>query len=125
MREVVIEYATDWAQINADGVVVNVISAMREQIYARAGDGYLYVESSIERPALMGGIYHADTDTFSPAQPFNSWSWNDEDRIWEPPTPKPSDDTWTWTNKVGDYSIERAVWAWDEASLSWIDTRPA
>ena len=124
MREVIVEYPTDWAQIDSDGHVVNVITAMREQIYARAGDGYLYVESSDERPALMGGRYHADTDTFSPAQPFGSWSWNDTDRIWQPPTPKPSDDTWTWTNILGDYSVERAVWEWNEDTLSWSDTRP-
>jgi len=124
MKEITVEYPTDWAQIDDDGTVINVISAMREQIYARAGDGYLYVESSDERPALMGGRYFADTDTFAPSAPFESWSWNETDRIWEAPTPKPSDDTWVWTNRAGDYNIERAVWEWNEDTLSWSDTRP-
>lgn len=125
MREVSVEYPTDWAQIDSDGNVVNVISATVEQINARVGDGFVYVESSPERPALMGGRYFDDTDTFAPSAPFDSWTWDEADRSWNPPTPKPSDDTWTWTNVAGDLSVERDVWIWDEPSLSWIDTRPA
>ena len=125
MNENIIEYPSEWAQIDQGGNVINVIVAFRQQIEDRVGDGFLYVESSPERPALMGGRYFDDTDTFAPSAPFDSWTWHEADRIWEAPTPKPSDETWTWTNLAGDYSVERSVWEWDEASLSWIDTRPA
>lgn len=125
MKENVVEYPSEWAQIDSDGNVVNVILGLREQILDRAGDGFLYVESVPERQALMGGRYHEDTDSFSPSAPFDSWTWNDDERSWIPPSPKPSEETWTWTNLAGDYSIERNVWEWNEESLSWIDTRPA
>lgn len=124
MKEIIVEYPSDWAQIDPAGRVINVITAMREQIYARAGDGYLYVESSVERPALMGGRYFADTDTFAPSAPFDSWTWHSASRTWRPPSPKPSDETWTWTNAAGDLSVERDVWIWNEDTLSWSDTRP-
>jgi hypothetical protein len=124
MNEVIVEYPTDWAQIDDDGTVINVISAVREQIYARAGDGYLYVESSDDRPAIMGGRYFADTDTFAPSAPFESWSWNETDRIWEAPTPKPSEETWTQTFLDG-FETERERWVWNEITLSWVDIRPA
>lgn len=125
MREVIVEYPVEWGQIDDKGNVVNVIIATHEQIFARAGDGFLYVESTTDCPALMGGKYHEDTGTFSPSAPFASWTWHNASRTWKPPKAKPSNDTWTWTNIAGDYSIERSVWEWDEASLSWIDTRPA
>ena len=43
MREVVVEYPSDWAQVDSDGNVVNVITATIEQINARDGDGIVYV----------------------------------------------------------------------------------
>jgi hypothetical protein len=125
MNEVTVQYPSDWAQIDVDGNVVNVISATHEQINARVGDGFVYVESSPERPVLMDGRYFDDTDTFAPSAPFDSWTWHEADRIWEAPTPKPSDDTWTFVLPDSDLSVERDVWIWDESLLSWIDTRPA
>jgi len=124
MREITVQVPSDWAQVDSAGNVVNVISAIIEQINARVGDGFVYVESSPERPVFMGGRYFDDTDTFAPSAPFDSWTWNETDLIWEAPTPKPSNETWTWTNLAGDYSVERSAWEWDEASLSWINTQP-
>lgn len=124
MREVTVEYATDWAQIDSTGKVVNVISGMREQIASRIGDGFVYVESSDERPALMGGVYHSDTDTFSPSAPFASWTWHNATRTWRPPTAKPNNETWIQTYLDG-FEKEREIWEWNETSLSWVDTRPA
>ena len=118
MREINVEYATDWAQVDSTGKVVNVISAMREQIASRIGDGFVYVESSDERTALMGGKYFADTDTFSIATPFDSWVWDNDLRTWQPPTPKPNDDTWTQTFLDG-FETERELWVWNETDLEW------
>ena len=124
MREVTVEYATDWAQVDSTGKVVNVISAMREQIASRVGDGFVYVEGSSERPVLMGGVYFPDTDTFSPSAPFASWIWNDVLRTWKPPTAKPNNDTWTQTYLDGSMKV-REIWEWHETSLLWVDIRPA
>lgn len=123
MNENIVEYPSEWAQIDQEGNVVNVIVALREQILDRAGDGFLYIESVPERQALMHGRYHEDTDSFSPSAPFDSWSWNDDERSWIPPSPKPSKETWFHSLPNGDLSVERDVWMWDESSLSWIDAR--
>ena len=124
MNEVIVEYPTDWAQVDDTGKVVNVISAVREQIALRVGDGFVYIESSDERPAMMNGVYHADTDTFSPATPFDSWIWHEASRTWKPPTAKPSDETWTQTFLDG-FETERERWVWNEIDLLWVDTKPA
>lgn len=40
-----------------------------------------------------------------PTKPYNSWTWNDTEKMWEPPTEHPQDD--------GN------IYYWDEDSLSW------
>jgi hypothetical protein len=40
-----------------------------------------------------------------PASPYNSWTWDDEVKMWHPPVPMPEED---------------AYWIWDEATLSWV-----
>ena len=39
-----------------------------------------------------------------PEQPFESWTWNEDVSVWEPPAPYPND---------GEYYV------WDEETLSW------
>ena len=40
------------------------------------------------------------------AQPYDSWTWNSVDKVWEAPEPYPNDDN--------DYT-------WDEETLSWVE----
>jgi len=46
-----------------------------------------------------------DFETPRPAQPYNSWTWNPVNKIWEAPEPRPDDGK--------DYE-------WDEETLSWV-----
>lgn len=41
-----------------------------------------------------------------PSQPFDSWTWNSEDKVWQAPTPRPNDGK---------------SYTWDENSRSWIE----
>ena len=54
--------------------------------------------------AGIGYTYDAVNDVFIAAQPYPSWSL-DNNFDWQPPTPKPQGDGWYW----------------DEQTLSWID----
>jgi hypothetical protein len=54
--------------------------------------------------AGVGFTWDADSDAFYPAQPYPSWTLDDE-FVWVPPVDHPDD---------GD------VYLWEEASLSWI-----
>ena len=57
-----------------------------------------------KRYAGIGYTYDVINDVFIAAQPFASWSL-DENFDWQPPTPMP---------------IE-GIWFWDEDNLSWIE----
>ena len=54
--------------------------------------------------AGIGYTYDPIADVFITPQPFASWSL-DENFDWQPPTPRPSGD----------------LWSWDESSLTWIE----
>lgn len=52
-----------------------------------------------------GGTYDPVRDAFINAQPFPSWTLDEETCWWVPPTPMPQDDN---------------MYRWDEATLSWV-----
>ena len=54
--------------------------------------------------ARVGGIYDPVRDAFYEAQPYPSWSLDEDTCYWMPPVPKP------------DPSVQ---WYWDEDTLSW------
>jgi hypothetical protein len=110
----------DWAQINSNNKVVNIIVADHEEIESRAKDEFTYVESNLENMADIGGFYFPDTNTFSVAQPFDSWVFNHEQRAWIPPKPKPSEEILTKHFLDGTpYEIPR--WIWNEEIGEWIE----
>ena len=47
-----------------------------------------------------------DFETPRPAQPYNSWTWNSVDKVWEAPEPRPDDGK---------------NYEWDEETLSWVE----
>ena len=53
--------------------------------------------------AGIGWIYHPDKENFSAPQPFPSWTLDDQ-CIWQPPVPYPSDDK---------------LYTWNEETQSW------
>lgn len=56
--------------------------------------------------AGIGYTYDAGRDAFIAPQPFPSWVLNEDNCIWEAPTPKPND---------GKF------YSWDEATTSWVE----
>ncbi len=54
--------------------------------------------------AGIGDNYDPDVDKFIKAQPYPSWSL-DDNHDWQPPTPMPDGNTWYW----------------DEDSVSWLE----
>lgn len=54
--------------------------------------------------ASVGYTYDAQRDAFIPPKPFDSWTLNEETCDWDPPTPKPQDDT---------------EYRWNESTTSW------
>lgn len=53
----------------------------------------------------VGYTYDSDADVFVQPRPSPSWTL-DANHDWQPPTPRP----------------EGESWAWDEATLSWVET---
>ena len=55
--------------------------------------------------AGIGYTYDFTRDAFIPAQPYASWTLNEDTCLWEPPIPYPADDN---------------RYAWNEDTLIWI-----
>ena len=55
--------------------------------------------------ASQGGTYDPAADAFYAPQPYPSWAL-DENFVWQPQTPMPTDDNW---------------YRWDEDSTSWVE----
>tara|TARA_R100001086_G_scaffold240462_1_gene166564 strand:- start:250 stop:636 length:387 start_codon:yes stop_codon:yes gene_type:complete len=55
--------------------------------------------------AEIGGKYDESRDAFIDIQPFDSWRLNEDTCTWEPPTPRPDDQT--------------KSWFWNENTQSW------
>lgn len=54
--------------------------------------------------AGIGMIYDKQRDAFIRPQPFPSWTLDEDTCVWQPPTPKPTDDK---------------VYEWNESTTSW------
>lgn len=57
--------------------------------------------------ASVGFTYDETRDAFIPPKPFNSWTLNEEICDWEPPTPRPEENT-----PIHD-------WVWNEDTKEW------
>ena len=105
-----------FAQINSDGVVVQVVVVPDSQEHR--GQDYLAVDCGLggtwiktsyngnirKRFATKGGKYDSDLDIFIRPQPYPSWTLN-TDYEWEPPTPMPDDGQ---------------MYMWEESTQSWV-----
>lgn len=54
--------------------------------------------------AGIGMIYDKQRDAFIRPQPFPSWTLDEDTCVWQPPTPRPTDDK---------------VYEWNESTTSW------
>jgi hypothetical protein len=62
--------------------------------------------------AGIGYSYNEIRDAFIPPKPYNSWVFNEETCLWDPPTPRPSD-------------LGTKLYLWDEITTSWVDVTPS
>lgn len=106
-----------FAKIDNNNVVTEVIVSELSFIHTGAvGDSFLWVQCSYNKnfkgnyPAA-GYTYDKQRDVFIPPQPYESWTLNEDDWKWEPPTPRPAG------HHPGKYS-------WDESSQTWVDNYP-
>ena len=114
-----------FAQIDADGIVLQVISVSNADAPDPAPTnseplGRTFIADVLGLPGTWvqtswsgsirkqyAGIswrYDADADVFVAPQPFPSWTL-DANHDWQPPTPMPA---------------EGGPWVWDENTLSWV-----
>ena len=88
---------TNYAELNEQNIVINVIVA----------DAEFVAQSQLHYVLLsQGGIgytYDADADQFVAPQPYESWTW--ANNIWNAPTPMPTD---------GE------LYHWNETTQEWI-----
>jgi hypothetical protein len=113
-----------FAKLDENNVVVFVTVGRQEddgkeaELSARTGDVYKQTSYNTrggvhkfggipfrKNFAGIGYIYDEQRDAFIPPKPFSSWVLNEESCLWESPVPIPED----------------GEWAWDEASVSWVE----
>jgi len=94
--------------------------------------------------AGVGYIYDPVRDAFYSQQPYASWTLDESTCYWQPPTPRPEEGEWYWSESVlawtehpdkpypswtynGEYWIapipypdEGGMYMWDEETLTWI-----
>jgi hypothetical protein len=66
-----------------------------------------YNDNIRKQYAGIGYTYDPNADVFIKAQPYPSWSL-DENHDWQPPTPQPDGD----------------LWYWDEDTTTWLEIEP-
>ena len=104
------------SQVDIDGTTVGGTTEAWELFYAsQSWHGAAYCKRTSfngisngfrKQFATIGGVYDPVADEFVDIQPFPSWTL-DSNNNWQPPVPKP-DNTPT------------KVYDWEESSLSWV-----
>lgn len=119
-----------FAEINLNNLVLRVVAV--DDLYEENGQDYLantcglggtWIQTSYntfggvhrsggtplrKNYAGIGYKYDAEKDAFIPPKPYVSWVLNEDTCLWEAPTPKPESEV---------------PLAWDETTLSWIESQ--
>ena len=69
---------------------------------------YLWAENGGERYETTVTL-----TTAKPIQPYNSWEWDDVEKVWLAPKPTP--------DGSGRTELEDSSWSWDEDTLEWVE----
>lgn len=88
-----------------NGVVINTIVADSQEI-AEQLTGFGCAEYTEENPLGINWYWDNTANGYIAPAPFQSWVYNYSSKIWEAPTPMPSE--------AGKGFI------WDEATTSWV-----
>lgn len=84
-----------------NGIVENIIIADYDFIQ---NDGDLWIECTENNYPSINDTY-TETEGFRPPKPFDSWIWDDNNKLWDAPIPLPD---------------EENIYEWDEETQSWI-----
>lgn len=115
-----------FAEINGDGVVIQVIVAEQDFVdtldgtwiqtsYNTRGGKHYDPDTNEEDDgtplrknfAIIGGSYDSDKDAFIPPQPFPSWSLDEDTCLWNPPIDYPDgNDIYYWNETDQQWSVE-------------------
>lgn len=85
---------------NVNGRIVNIFQADSIEIAE-----LIAVGAATPKQCSIGDVYFEEFDEFRPVRPYESWTWDSIQRIWDPPYVKPGD---------GFY--------WDEDKQEWLPT---
>jgi hypothetical protein len=96
-----------WAELDEENVVLRVVETDFTSKPELPG---LWIETYQDTAKMLniasaGDLYDEASGTFIPAQPYESWFFSGEDRLWHPPIDMPSDG---------------AFYSWNEASKDWV-----
>ena len=105
-----------YAWLDENNIVVNVtvgvdetelIDGLDTETFYSQATGYNIKRTSYNgriRKQYAGKGYYYDpvNDVFIAAQPFASWSL-DDNFDWQPPTPKPEKGLWSWNEDLGEW----------------------
>lgn len=103
-----------WAQIDENNIVTQVTVGNNDE----PDEGYQWLIDNLggtwiktsynnnirKNFAGIGFYYDQDKDVFIPPKPFDSWTLDEENYIWQPPFSYPEDGL---------------VYAWNESSKTW------
>ena len=107
----------------------NTIGSVHLDPVTRQPDGGIALRGNY---AVIGGIYDAVNDVFYEKQPFPSWTLDTTTWLWNPPVPRPEDDS---INKIWNedtqswgpldivttpYPEDGHVYIWDLAKEEWV-----
>ena len=98
----IVDEITDWEEYYSSfrGLVCKRTS------YNTHGGIHLYGGTPFRKNyAGVGHTYDAVRDAFIPPKPFDSWVLNETTCAWDPPIPRPEDDT--------------QIWRWNETEQKW------
>jgi hypothetical protein len=57
--------------------------------------------------AGLGYRYDEQLDAFVPPQPFASWTLNTDTCVWEPPVPRPTDNSYRWNEELKTWQLKQ------------------
>ena len=103
-----------FAKINNNNIVEEVIVAEQDFINSGAvGDSFLWIQTSYngnfrKNFAGTGFTYDKTRDAFIPAQPYPSWTLDEDTCLWECPVAYPDDGK--------EYEWNETTTAWDEVT---------
>ena len=128
-----------FAKLN-NNIVTEVIVSEQDFINSGAvGDSFLWVQTSYngnfrKNYAGVGFTYDAALDAFIAPKPYPSWTLNGTSCKWEAPTAYPSDGkvyawdeattSWIEITPPPTYPNDGKVYTWDEETLTWIEVTP-